>query len=65
MMLLNGGQVDDAEKTFRECVERAQQLDVNELVARSYEGLMRVAQKRGDRAAERQCSEKAATARAR
>jgi hypothetical protein len=65
MMALNGGQVDDAEKTFRECIERAQQLDVNELVARGYEGLMRVAQKRGDRAAERQWSEKAATARAR
>jgi uncharacterized membrane-anchored protein len=65
MMALNGGQVDDAEKTFRECIERAQQLDVNELVARGYEGLMRVAQKRGDRAAERQWSEKAATAKAR
>jgi hypothetical protein len=65
MTALNGGQVEDAEKAFRECVERAEQLEVDELIARSYEGLMRVAQKRGDRVAERRWSEKAASARAR
>jgi hypothetical protein len=49
---LIGGQVDGAEQIFRECLERARQLEVGELEARSYEGLMKVEQKRGNRQAE-------------
>jgi hypothetical protein len=60
---LNAGHTDGAETIFAECVERARQLDVSELLARSYEGLMRVAQKRGDAAAEAAWSAKAVAAR--
>lgn len=63
MMALNAGNVDGAEKTFEECVERAKQIDVNELLARSYEDLRRVAQRRGDRAAEREWTDQATRAR--
>jgi hypothetical protein len=52
MMALNSGDTAGAEEVFRECVERSRQLEVPELEARSYEGLMRAAQKRGDRTAE-------------
>jgi hypothetical protein len=48
MTLLNSGDVNGAEAVFNECVERARQINVRELEARSYEGLMRVAQRRGD-----------------
>jgi len=63
MMALNGGDADGAAKIFDECVERAKQIDVKELVARSYKGHARVAQRRGDLAAERKWTEKAAAAR--
>jgi hypothetical protein len=48
MMALSGGQCDDAEAIFNECIERAKQVEVAELEARSYEGLMRIAQKKGE-----------------
>jgi hypothetical protein len=64
MTALNSGQVDQARAIFEECLARAQQLQVGELVARSYEGLMRDAQKRSDRTAERHWSELAMKARA-
>jgi hypothetical protein len=63
MAALNRGQVDGAEQTFQECLERAQQIDVAELQARSYEGLVCVAQQRGDRRAERQWNQAAREAR--
>jgi hypothetical protein len=44
----DSGDLPGAEAVFRECLERAQQLDVDELVARSYEELMRVAEQGGD-----------------
>ena len=63
-MALNGGNIDEAKKIFNECLERAQQIEVGELVARSYEDLARIADKLGDRAAGRDYSRKAAQARA-
>lgn len=63
MNALNRGQVDEAEAIFDECADRAKQIDIGELLARSFEGKMRVAQKRGDRAAEQQWSERAMAAR--
>lgn len=42
-----------AESTFDECLKRAEQLAVTELKARSYEGFMKIAQRTGDRAAEK------------
>jgi hypothetical protein len=62
-MALNGGQLDEAKKIFSECLERAQQVEVGELVARSYEDLARIADKLGDRAAGRDYSQRAAQAR--
>ena len=59
MSKLNSGAIGDAEAIFNECVERAQQLDVNELLARSYEDLMRVAEMRGDAARAEEWSGKA------
>jgi hypothetical protein len=64
MSALDRGDVDPADATFRECLERGEQLGVGELIARSYEGLMRVADKRDDTAAARAWSEKAVVARA-
>ena len=46
MSALNRGDVEGAAEIFEECLDRAQAIDVSELVARSYEGLMRVAEKR-------------------
>ena len=60
---LNDGAVDEAETIYNEGVERAQQLEVNELLARSYEGLMRVAETRGDAPAVQAWSAKAEAAR--
>jgi len=65
MMLLNSGDLDGAERVFEECVERATQIDVAELQARSYEGFVRVSQRRGDRQAERRWLDKASAARRR
>lgn len=47
------GDAATAQTIFEECLERAKQLGVAELKARSYEGMMGVAQKLGDRTAER------------
>lgn len=52
MMLLNSGNVKGASAVFDECLERARQLQVPELEARSFEGFVRVAQRQGDRTAE-------------
>ena len=45
----NAGRLDEAEAAFRECLDRADQIDVPILKADSYEGLMTVAERRGDR----------------
>jgi hypothetical protein len=45
--LLNQGDASGAEAVYRECLARAEQIEVAELIARSYEGLMRVAQRLG------------------
>lgn len=58
------GRNDDARAAYQECLERAQQIDVKELVARSHEGLARVASKLNDRALERQHLKAAISARA-
>ncbi len=63
MMALNNGELDQAEAIFQECIMRSEQIDVHELRARSYEGLMRLAQKQGDRTSEKKWSEKAMEAR--
>ena len=57
------GDLAGAETIFRECIGRAEHLAVAELKARSYEGLMRVAQRRNDRAAERKWLDAAMRAR--
>jgi hypothetical protein len=62
-MLLNGGDLAGAETVFAECLERAKEIAVSELQARSCEGFMRVAQRRGDADAERAWRRKAAAAR--
>jgi hypothetical protein len=64
MMTLNGGRLEEAKQIFDECLQRAHQIEVGELVARSYEDLGRVADRLGDRAASRGYSQKAAEARA-
>jgi hypothetical protein len=64
MTALNAGDVDGARQIFQECLDRAQSIDVDELVARSYEGLMRVAEKQGELAAAQAWSQKAVEARA-
>ena len=65
MQLLNTGNLAGAESTFEECLARAQQIEVAELVARSCEGLMRVAQRRGEPAIARAFSQRAMAARGR
>lgn len=62
--ILNAGQADEAATVFEECLLRARQLKVNELVARSYEDLMRVADRNGDSKAARSYSQAAMAARA-
>ncbi len=47
--VLNSRQPEDANPIFDECIARAQQLQIGELIARSYEGRMRVAEKLSDR----------------
>jgi hypothetical protein len=64
MMALNGGQVDQAKKIFNECLQRANEIEVGELVARTYEDLAKVADRQGDRVAGRDFSQRAAQARA-
>ncbi len=53
MMALNSGDVSLASSIFQECEKRASQLGVGELVARSYEGRMRCAQRLNDAKEER------------
>jgi len=53
MTRLNKGDTVGAETAFRECIDRGKQLEVPELEARSYEGLMRAARTRKDPNAER------------
>lgn len=62
-MAMNSGQTEEANNIFKECLERARQIEVGELVARSYDGLSRVADMLGDRAAGRDYSRSAAQAR--
>ena len=64
MMALNGGQIEKAKNIFNECLQRANDIEVGELVARSYEDLAKVADRLGDRAAGRDYSRMAAQARA-
>jgi tetratricopeptide (TPR) repeat protein len=45
----NAGRLDEADQIFRECLERADQIDVPILKADAFEGLLTVAEKRGDR----------------
>jgi hypothetical protein len=61
--LLDRGDLNGAHDTFEECLARARQLEVAELVARSYEDQMRVAEKRADHPAARSYSQKAQAAR--
>jgi hypothetical protein len=49
--LRNAGRLDEADAAFRECLERADQIDVPILKSDAYQGLMTVAERRGDRAA--------------
>jgi len=63
MTALNSGQTGQAGFIFEECLARAQQLQVGELVARSYEGLMRLAEKLYDRKTVSKWSELAMRAR--
>jgi hypothetical protein len=64
MSALNSGDNYGARAIFEECLDRAQSIDVAELVARSYEDLMRVAEKEGDLGAVETWSQKAVEARA-
>jgi hypothetical protein len=66
MSALNAGDNNGAKAIFEECLARARQLDVGELEARSYENLLRVAEKTGgDRAEQRRLLECAKAARQR
>jgi hypothetical protein len=63
MTLLDQGDPDAAARMFEECLQRAAQIEVVELIARSYEGSMRVAEKRGDRHVARELAQQAERAR--
>lgn len=60
---LNSGDTTGATAIFDECLARAEQLEVAELKARSFEGMMRVAQKTGKRQDERKWVKAALAAR--
>lgn len=60
---LNNGDPAGAKATFEECLERARQLGVGELLARSHEGLARVASVTNDRTNERNHLKQAVAAR--
>jgi hypothetical protein len=60
---LFSGDTAKARVIFEECLVRAEQLEVSELKARSFEGFMRVAQKLGDRKTERKWIDAAMAAR--
>jgi hypothetical protein len=59
----NSGALADARTSFEECLERAEQLDVAELRARSHEGLASVYEMTDDRAGARRELEAAMAAR--
>jgi hypothetical protein len=59
----NTGDLDAAKTGFEECLARAEQLDVAELRARSYEGLGSVLDMQGDRKRSREMLEAAIAAR--
>jgi hypothetical protein len=61
---LSSGDTAGARAIFEECLARARQIEVNELVARSYEDLMRTADRLNDLAAARRYSQAAVNARA-
>jgi len=61
---MNDGDVAGAQVVFLECGERADQIDVAELSARSYENLARVAERRSDQKAVLSWLDKAKAARA-
>ena len=63
MVALNGGRLAEAKRVFEECLLRARQIEVGELLARSYEGLGRVAEKEGLRTSARDYARMAAQAR--
>ena len=63
MLALSNGDPRLAQEIFQECRDRAEQLDIAELRARSYEGLMHVAQRLGDGKAEAKWSGEAQRAR--
>lgn len=63
LMLMNSGDLAGAEAVFHEGLERARQIDVAELAARSYENLARVAERRSDQASVRSHLEAAERAR--
>ena len=63
-LALNGGDLAAAESIFNECLQRAEQIAIPELKARSYEGFMRIAQRTGDRTAEKNWIAQAKSARA-
>ena len=48
LMLMNSGDLAGAEAVFHEGLERARQIEVAELAARSHENLARVAERRSD-----------------
>ena len=50
---LNNGDLATAEAIFSECLERAEQLAVPELKARTYEDFVRIAERTGDRVAQK------------
>jgi hypothetical protein len=63
LVALTNGDTGVAEGVFLECVDRANQIAVRELAARSYEDLIRVAERRGDLEAQESWSGKAMAAR--
>jgi hypothetical protein len=63
MQILDSGKLDEAMKVFEECLARAEQLNVGDLKAKSYEDMMRIAKIKGDRQAELKWLNKAAQAR--
>jgi hypothetical protein len=60
---MSQGDTASATTIYEECLARGRQLEVNELVARSYEGLMRVANMLNDLEAARRYSQEAVKAR--
>jgi hypothetical protein len=58
-MALSNNQLEEAKYLFEDCFNRAIQLNINILKARSIVGLLGIAEKRGDRAAQREYIEEA------